>query len=125
METNRIKQREAFVDAYLSGHWSMSELCEHFGVSRPTGYVWVARFDPHDQKCFHDRSRAPRHHGNQTDPQTTAWVVLFGLNTHYLFGSRLFYTLIVPGGTQGLIAPSPRVLLLGLEPGVAGVEPVM
>ena len=33
METNKIKQRKAFVDSYWSGQWSMAELCEHFGVS--------------------------------------------------------------------------------------------
>jgi transposase InsO family protein len=43
METDRVAQRRAFVTAYASGQWSMSELCERFGVSRPTGYKWVSR----------------------------------------------------------------------------------
>ena len=43
METNVVKERLAFVHDLESGHWSMSELCERYGVSRPTGYKWLAR----------------------------------------------------------------------------------
>jgi putative transposase len=43
METNVVTERLAFVDDLESGHWSMTELCERYGVSRPTGYKWVAR----------------------------------------------------------------------------------
>ena len=37
METNVVKERLAFMHDLESGHWSMSELCERYGVSRPTG----------------------------------------------------------------------------------------
>ena len=43
METNVVKERLAFVHDLESGHWSMTELCERYGVSRPTGYKWLAR----------------------------------------------------------------------------------
>ena len=43
METNVVKERLAFVYDLQSGHWSMSELCERYSVSRPTGYRWLAR----------------------------------------------------------------------------------
>ena len=29
---------------FESGHWSMTELCERYGITRPTGYKWVARY---------------------------------------------------------------------------------
>ena len=38
METNVSDERERFVRDFESGHWSMTELCERYGVSRPTGY---------------------------------------------------------------------------------------
>jgi putative transposase len=75
MEMDRIKQRKEFVDSYRSGQWSMSYLCQHFGVSRPTGYRWVNRYDPEDLHSLHDRSRAPRTHGRQTDPWTEGWLL--------------------------------------------------
>ena len=37
-ETCAMEEREAFVQAWLSREFTMSELCERFGVSRPTGY---------------------------------------------------------------------------------------
>ena len=43
METNVVKERLAFVHDLESGHWSMTELCERYGVTRPTGYKWLAR----------------------------------------------------------------------------------
>ena len=67
MQTDIFKQRNAFVASYFSGQWSMTELCEHFGVSRPTGYLWVSRFDEDDPQSLIDRSHAPLHHINQTD----------------------------------------------------------
>ena len=43
METNLLDERARFVRDFESGHWSMTELCERYGVSRPTGYKWMAR----------------------------------------------------------------------------------
>ena len=45
METNVVKERLAFVHDWESGHWSITELCERYGVSRPTGYKWLARHE--------------------------------------------------------------------------------
>ena len=38
METNPKKQRQHFYRDYASGQWSMSELCDRYQISRPTGY---------------------------------------------------------------------------------------
>ena len=37
-------ERARFVRELASGEWTMSELCEHHGVSRPTGYKWASRY---------------------------------------------------------------------------------
>ncbi len=37
METNVANGRTRHTGDYESGHWSMTELCERYGVSRPTG----------------------------------------------------------------------------------------
>ena len=44
METDALDQRQQFVTALAGGHWSMTELCARFGISRPTGYKWLARY---------------------------------------------------------------------------------
>ena len=41
METNATEQRTAFVNDWKSRQWTMTELCERYGISRPTGYKWI------------------------------------------------------------------------------------
>ena len=60
METNVVKERLAFVHDLESGHWSMTELCERYGVTRPTGYKWLARHQASGGAGLADRSRAPQ-----------------------------------------------------------------
>ena len=43
--TSHVKERVRFVEAWLSDeHESMTALCREFGISRKTGYKWLARF---------------------------------------------------------------------------------
>jgi transposase len=58
METNQTDERARFVRDFESGHWSMTELCERYGVSRPTGYKWMARRTGGGD--FADRRHAPQ-----------------------------------------------------------------
>jgi hypothetical protein len=46
METNPKKQRHHFYRDYASGQWSMSELCDRYQISRPTGYKWIVTLFP-------------------------------------------------------------------------------
>ena len=60
METSKEEQRWSFVDAVHSGQWSVSELCERYGISRTTGYKWLGRgADDASWAAYLDRSRAP------------------------------------------------------------------
>jgi transposase InsO family protein len=59
METSVVDERRRFVRDYTSGHWSMSELCERYEVSRPTGYKWLARHRGDGDAGLLDDSRAP------------------------------------------------------------------
>ena len=66
MNTNPAKQRQQFFLEYTSGQWSMSELCDRFQISRPTGYKWIARIEREGLGGTDDRSRAPERHPNRT-----------------------------------------------------------
>jgi len=39
-----MSEREEFVALGLNKEGSMSVLCRRFGISRKTGYKWIARF---------------------------------------------------------------------------------
>ena len=66
METDTKKQRQHFYRDYTSGQWSMSELCDRYQISRPTGYKWIDRIETEGLKAVDDRSRAPNRHPNRT-----------------------------------------------------------
>ena len=43
METKPMNERLKFVQDALSDRFTMAEVCARYGVSRPTGYKWIAR----------------------------------------------------------------------------------
>lgn len=61
METAPVEQREHFVRDHGGGLFTMVELCTRYGVSRKTGYKWLARFEEGGPAALPDRSRAPHH----------------------------------------------------------------
>jgi transposase len=67
-QTDVLKERVKFVlewerrwKATHGGRVDVAELCRMFGVSRPTGYLWIARYRGagHDVRALADRSRRP------------------------------------------------------------------
>lgn len=75
METDRRDQRRQFVQAVETGLWSMTELCARFGVTRPTGYAWVARWRAEGEAGLVERPRGPRESPHRTDDAVVALIV--------------------------------------------------
>src|SRR3990172_7405859 len=44
LETNPVLERRHFIHDFDSGHWTMTELCLRYGISRNTGYKWLNRY---------------------------------------------------------------------------------
>jgi hypothetical protein len=44
-ETDPVDQRERFITDHQHELYSMAELCARYGISRKTGYKWLARYD--------------------------------------------------------------------------------
>src|SRR5512145_1846531 len=75
METNVLQQRTQFVRDFKTGHWSMSELCERFGVTRPTGYKWITRHRAGGDAGLTNRSRAPHQCPHRTGGDLEALIL--------------------------------------------------
>lgn len=43
-QTSAMDQKRLFIADYLSRSFAIVELCERYGVSRPTAYKWIGRF---------------------------------------------------------------------------------
>lgn len=61
-ERSAMDERAALVREYLTGLWTMGELCERFAVSPKTGHKWVRRYEEGGRPALADRSRRPRGH---------------------------------------------------------------
>ena len=70
LETNPVEQRERFLGDVQLGVYTVTELCARFGISRKTGYKWLARFAEGGRRALGDQSRAPHHCPQQIAPDT-------------------------------------------------------
>lgn len=59
-ETTRMDERQRFIELLESYRFTMTELCESFGISRKTGYKWAERYVHEGVAGLEDRSRAPK-----------------------------------------------------------------
>src|SRR5882672_4894137 len=59
LETSLMEQRERFIRDHRLDLYPMLELCVRYGISRKTGYKWLARFEDAGRRGLQDRSRAP------------------------------------------------------------------
>ena len=66
-ETSPMEERLEFVREYETELFTMTELAAQYGISRKTGYKWLARHDAAGALGLLDRSRRPYH-----SPQATA-----------------------------------------------------
>lgn len=59
LETNAVEERLRFVLAVRGDGVSVAAACRRFGVSRPTGYKWLQRYDEGGVEALCDEIRAP------------------------------------------------------------------
>lgn len=67
-ETTKMRERVRFVGDVERELFSMTELCQRYGISRETGYTWVDRYFEHGVEGLKDQSRAPKSCPHRTDP---------------------------------------------------------
>jgi transposase len=53
------EQRVSFVVTANRGEKSLTALCQEFGISRPTGYLWLCRYRQEGLVGIAERSRRP------------------------------------------------------------------
>ena len=73
-ETTPMRERVKLIGEFSDGSFSMTELCELYGISRKTGYKWVERFEQEGVEGLKDRSRAPK-----SSPHRTSAEIVEGL----------------------------------------------
>jgi len=74
-ETCRVEERIAMFRALDSGAFTAAELCESYGISRETFYVWKRRRDGGEERWFEDKPRAPGRCPHVTTPEVIERIV--------------------------------------------------
>ncbi len=55
-ETSAMDQKRLFIKDYIRHTFSFAEICRRYGISRPTGYKWIARFEASGLSGLEERS---------------------------------------------------------------------
>ncbi len=104
------EQRVSFVVAASRGEKSLSGLCQEFGISRPTGYLWLARYREQGLAGIAERSRRPARSPEQTAAEVEQQVV--ALRQRYPdWGARKLQELLRQGGLELARSTVHRILL--------------
>jgi transposase InsO family protein len=64
-----MDEKVHFISECLGGEEPMTVLCERYGISRETGYLWKRRYGLEGAKGLEERSRAPHQHGRATSAE--------------------------------------------------------
>ena len=73
-ETAPMAERMRFVTDWERDLYSMVELCERYGVSRKTGYKWLARYEADGPDGLRERSRAPHQCPHRIAPEVATLI---------------------------------------------------
>ncbi len=104
------EQRVKFVVAASRGEKPFSALCQEFGISRPTGYLWVRRYHASGVRGIAERSRRPHGSPHQTKARLEEQVVQ--LRQRYPdWGARKLQTLLARRAVALTRSTIHRILL--------------
>ncbi|HSY98125.1 MAG TPA: helix-turn-helix domain-containing protein [Terriglobales bacterium] len=119
------EQRVSFVVTASRGEKSLTALCQEFGISRPTGYLWLSRCRQEGLVGIAERSRRPGRSPDRTAVEVEAGVV--GLRQRYPdWGARKLQALLRQRGIELARSTIHRILLrhgLIQEPEHPGLAP--
>jgi transposase InsO family protein len=97
--------RSEFVHQALQPAANLTKLCELFGISRKTGYKWLARFVHGGESFLVDRSRRPHTCPTQTVPELEDLIVRVRQD-HPEWGGRKIRAVLERGERTPLPSPS-------------------
>lgn len=88
-----MEQKIEFICEWLSGKYTISELCRHYEISRPTAYLLIGRYEKSGIEGLREKNRTPRHHPNGT-PKEIALKILRLKKKHPRWGAKKIYKLM-------------------------------
>jgi len=95
----KVELRLEFVRRVVVGNEPISRLCEEYGISRPTGYLWLRRYqETRKIQSLVDRSHRPKTCPNRTDDRIETRVI--ELRNQYGWGADKLKVLLAREGIE-------------------------
>lgn len=104
-------RRREFVMLALGSGANVRELCRRFGVSPPTGYKWIRRYQENAGEAFTDRSRRPVHSPGKLCSDLEAQIIVLR-QRHPRWGARKLRRLLQESGCVHVPSASTVVEVL-------------
>jgi transposase InsO family protein len=112
-------QQLQFVARAVSGKEPLAALCRDFGISRPTGYLWRARYREAGRfTALHELSRRPHHSPTRTEEWQQAGVVALRKQTGW--GAKKLQILL--SAEAGMAMPVRTIHRILKRRGLVGKE---
>jgi transposase InsO family protein len=111
-ETNKMNEKEKFIQEMLTGEKPFKHLCAEYGISEKTGYKWKNRFLEQGKAGLYEQSRAAITHRNQIDGDTAAELIRIK-NAHLAWGPkkiREIYSKLYPNKDVPSLSTVKRIL---------------
>ena len=86
-ETSTMDLRRCFIRDHFRKVLPLTELCCRYGISRPTGYKWICRFEAEGMEGLRDRSRRPHGCSHQV-PEPIVEELIRDRKRHPTWGAR-------------------------------------
>ncbi len=113
-DVTRMDLRREFVTLAAQHSVPFAQLCTRFGISRKTGYKWLARFAASGAAGLVDQSRRPSHSPGLTAPAMTEAIRIVAA-AHPSWGGRLIHHALRNEGHTAVPAASTITTILRRE----------
>jgi transposase InsO family protein len=110
-EVSTVSLRKEFVSLATQPGANIAELCRRFGISRKSGYKWLARYEAQGMSALADRSRRPSRSPTRTAAQVEAAIVRLR-KKHPGWGARKLIGRLRALGYADLPGPSTAQAIL-------------
>src|SRR6056297_2597284 len=98
-DTTTMEQKLEFICEWLSGKYTISELCRFYDISRPAAYLLINRYEKLGIEGLLERSRAPRSHPNRTKAEVEAKILSLK-KKHMRWGAKKLHVLLFNDFTE-------------------------
>jgi transposase InsO family protein len=86
-EMTIMDQKKEFILLWSSRRYTFTALCQHYGISRTTGYKYVKKFQTYGMEGFEPQSRAPHHTPNKISEEIEKKIVELR-GKHHTWGAK-------------------------------------